>query len=215
METLLRKNNSNELIVFFNGWGCDNNSCEAIKSTKDVLICWDYSSLDFNFKFSGYKKYYLIAYSAGVFVAGVIKDKLPNFDYKIAINGNPMIFDEKYGISKNIVKIFRGLNLDNYMDFRLNYLVRNREELAYFNAHQPNRTFESCFYELDKLEEYSKEQYKIIDYDLAILGAKDKVFNHEAQKEYYFDKYKVLENYAHDVFFYFRNFDDILNFAKM
>lgn len=215
MKTKLLKNDSDELIVFLSGWGCDKHSYINMKSSRDVLICWDYTSLDFKFNFSNYKQYYLIAYSAGVFAAGLIKDKLPNFKYTIAINGNPLIFDENFGISKNLIKIFKGLNLDNYMDFRLNYLVANQEELKYFNAHQPNRTFKSCFYELDKLEEYSKEQYKIIDYDLAILGAKDKVFNHEAQKEYYFDKYKVLENSAHDVFFSFRNFDDILKFAKL
>lgn len=215
MEIKLIDNNSDELIIFLSGWGCDSRACENMKSKRDVLICWDYASLDFCFDFAKYKKYYLIAYSAGVFVAGLVKEKLPNFDYKIAINGNPNIFDENFGISKNVVDIFRGLNLQNYMDFRLNYLVRNQKELDYFNEHQPYRTFESCFYELDKLEEYYKTKYDVMNFDVAILASDDKIFRLEYQKEYYKNKYKILDNSAHDVFYKFRNFDDIIDFAKM
>lgn len=215
MEIKLIDNNSDELIIFLSGWGCDSRAYENMKSKRDVLICWDYTSLDFCYDFSRYKKIFLIAYSAGVFVVGLIKDKLPACNYKIAINGNPNIFDEKFGISRSVVDIFRGLNLQNYMDFRLNYLVRNKEELDYFNEHQPYRTFESCFDELDKLEEYSKYSHKIVDFDIAILSSEDKIFKLEYQKEYYKNKYKILDNSAHDVFFIFRDFDDILNFAKL
>ena len=212
METYLKNSNSDEIIVFLTGWGCDNHPYETMSSDCDVLICWDYSSLDFKFNFSKYKNCYLIAYSAGVFVAGLIKEKLPNFAYKIAINGNPMLFDEKYGIHKSMLKVFKSLNLENYIDFRLNYLVQNNEELEYFNAHQPLRTFKSCFHELYKLEEYAKRKYNTMDFDKAILGANDKIFNHNAQKEYYKGKYKIIENSAHDVFYHFRNFNEILDF---
>lgn len=212
MKTKLLKNNSDELILFLGGWGCDEHSYQKMKSKRDVLICWDYTSLDFEFDFSFYKKYYLISYSAGVFIAGLINDKLPEFDCKIAINGNPKIFDKKFGISKDIVDVFRGLNLENYMDFRLKYLVRNEEELKYFNLYQPYRSFESCFEELDKLEEYFNSNYQIIDYDKAIISSEDKIFTLDAQKEYYNGKYKILKNSAHDVFYYFRSFDDIICF---
>jgi len=212
MKTKLLKNNSNELIVFLGGWGCDEYSYESMSSSRDVLICWDYSSLDLDFVFKNYEKYYLIAYSAGVFIAGLLKNKLPSFDLKIAINGNPQIFDENFGIPQKTVNVFKNLNLDNYMDFRLKYLVRNNEELEYFNSHQPHRSFESCFQELDKLEEYSKQPYNIIDFDKAIIASEDKIFNPEKQKEYYDGKYKILHNSAHDVFFYFRNFADIISF---
>ncbi len=215
MKTKLLKRNSDDLIVFFSGWGCDENSYKDMDSSRDVLICWDYTSLDLIFNFSEYKKYYLIAYSAGVFVSCLVQDKLPKFDYKIAINGNPKLFDNKYGISSDIVEIFKGLNLENYMNFRLNYLVRNTEELEYFNSHQPHRTFESCFEELDKLKEYYTLNYKNIEYDKAIIAAEDKIFIPDAQAEYYNGKCKILENSAHDVFYIFRNFDDILIFTSL
>ena len=56
-----------------------------MKSSKDVLICWDYTDLDFKFDFTGYEKYYLIAYSAGVFISGLIEAKLPKTEIKIAV----------------------------------------------------------------------------------------------------------------------------------
>ena len=158
MKIKLINNTSNELIIFLSGWGCDDIQFKNMKSSKNVLICWDYSNLDFNFDFSVYEKYYLIAYSAGVFTAGLIQDKLPETLCKIAINGNPLFTDEYFGIPDNIRKVFKNLNLDNYIDFRKNYLVIDDEELKYFNENSSQRSFESCFEELEKLEELSKKK---------------------------------------------------------
>ena len=38
MKTKLLKNNSDELIVFCAGWGCDEHSYKEMKSSRDVLI---------------------------------------------------------------------------------------------------------------------------------------------------------------------------------
>ena len=151
-DKLLIDNKSNELIIFLSGWGCDDIQFKNMKASKNVLIFWDYSNLDFNFNFSGYEKYYLIAYSVGVFTAGLIQDKLPDTVCKIAVNGNPLFTDEYFGIPQKTRQIFKELNLDNYMDFRKKYLVINDEELAYFNQNASERSFESCFDELEKLE---------------------------------------------------------------
>lgn len=210
---LLIDNKSNELVIFLSGWGCDDIQFRNMKSSKNVLICWDYTNLDFNFDFSGYEKFYLIAYSAGVFTAGFIENKLPVAVCKIAVNGNPLFTDEYFGIPANVRQVFKSINLNNYMDFRKNYLVINDEELKYFNANASQRSFESCFEELVKLEELAKNNKKIMNFDCAILADSDKIFTPAHQREYFKDKYKLLRNSAHNVFYHFRNFDDILNFA--
>ena len=212
MKTKLINNNSNELIIFLSGWGCDDIQFKNMKSSKNVLLCWDYTDLKLDFDFNGYKKYYLIAYSAGVFTAGLIQEKLPETEIKIAINGNPLFTDEYFGIPQNIRQIFKELNLNNYMDFRRDFLVKTDEELNYFNENASQRTFESCFEELEKLEQYAKNNKKIMNFDRAILSNSDKIFIPEHQFEYFQGKYKPVKNAAHNVFYYFQNFDDILKF---
>lgn len=212
MKQKLIDNNSNELIIFLSGWGCDDIQFKNMQSSKDILICWDYTSPEFNFNYNDYKTYYLIAYSAGVFMAGLIQDKLPKTELRIAINGNPLLTDEYFGIPKHIRQIFKDLNLNNYMDFRKRYLVFDNNELEFFNKNASERTFESCLDEINKLEDYATNNNKILNFDHAILSDNDKIFTPSHQQEYFKGKFKLLKNSAHNVFYYFRNFDDIISF---
>jgi hypothetical protein len=214
MKTKLISNNSKNLILFLSGWGCDDVQFQNMTSKNDVLLCWDYSDLDFNFNFDNYETVDLIAYSAGVFVAGLIKDKLPKLNKKIAINGNLKMFDEYFGIPKTVLNIMYGLNLENYMEFRKKYLVFSNEELKYFNENSSVRTFESCNLELEKLQEYYSNTDNLqFEYDKAILSDSDKIFTPQHQIEYYKDKYILLKSHAHNVFYTFRTFDEILEMA--
>lgn len=209
---LIENSNSNDLIVYLSGWGCDDVQFKHMTSSKNVLICWDYTDLDFEFDFSKFDKIDLIAYSAGVFVAGLLKNNLPKFDYKVAINGNPLIFDEYFGARPSVKGVLGQVNPSNYMDFRRNYLVVTEEQLEEFNANAPERSFESCDEEFKKLVEYSSKKYDVMEYDKAILSDSDKIFNLEHQKEYYKDKYVILKGYGHDVFGFFKSYDDIINY---
>lgn len=214
MKEKLIQNNSDELIIFLSGWGCDDVQFKNIASSRDVLLCWDYTDLEFSFDFSNYKKCYLIAFSAGVFVAGLIQNLLPKRELKIAVNGNPLFIDSYYGIPQHIRQIFKDLNLDNYMDFRREYLVFDDEEFEYFNNHSPQRTFESCFEEINKLENYAAHSNAVMDFDCAILSDSDKIFIPSRQKEYFQGKYKILHNVAHNVFYHFKNLDDLITFVQ-
>lgn len=100
MKTKLIQNNSNDLVVFLTGWGCDDNQFKNFYSSKNLLLCWDYSTLDFEFDFGKYNKVSLLTYSAGVLIACLLQDKFPKFDKKVAVNGNPLMIDAKFGISK-------------------------------------------------------------------------------------------------------------------
>ena len=214
MKTKLLKNNSTDLIIFLAGWGCDDVQFKNIKCSKDLLLCWDYSVLDFDFNFTPYKNIDLISYSAGVFVTGLIQSKLPKLNYKIAINGNLKIFDEYFGISEPALNFMQNLNLNNYMDFRRKFLVNSEEELEDFNKNSSIRTFESCDDELKALQNYYAEYKPNFDFDIAILSENDKVFTPSHQKKYYNNKYIELKNNAHNVFYTFKTFDSIIDFAK-
>ena len=213
MQSVLIDNKASNLIVFFAGWGCDENQFVNLKDTKnDVLVLFDYQDLELKFDFAKYNKISLIAYSAGVFVASIMGDKLPKFEKKIAVCGNPYLFDEKWGLSKKTVEMFEAINLDNYLDFRREYMVETDEEYEKYNRLQSLRSIESCQEELEKLKYfYEKNKHKIRpEFDLALLAQNDRLFNLEAQLEFYKDKAKLIPKTRHHVFFKFKSFGEML-----
>ncbi|MEE3349298.1 MAG: pimeloyl-ACP methyl esterase BioG family protein [Candidatus Gastranaerophilaceae bacterium] len=204
-------NNSDTLLLFFTGWGCDEYEFEYIKSSTDVLILYDYTDLNFDFDFSKYKKFDLIAFSAGIFIASIM-----NFNFKInkkiAISGNPYLFDEYYGLSSKMQDLLYNITEETAEDFAKNYLVKTDEEWQ--NFHPSRRTLESCRTEFDSLKEiYNDNKNKIKDiYDFALFGEDDHIFNITAQKKFYKERTKIIKNSRHNIFSKIENFEQITNF---
>ena len=203
MKTKLIENNCNDLIVFLTGWVCDDNQFKNFSSSKNLLLCWDYSTLDFEFYFSKYNKVSLLAYSAGVLIACLLQDKFPEFDKKVML-------DKKFGISKKIIDLMLNLNLDNCMDFISTYLIYDNQELKKFLATPSYRPFESSKQEIIKLQEYCNLKFTPIEFDKVILSDNDRVFNPATQQEYFKDKFVLLKNASHHTPFLRFSFTDEL-----
>ena len=64
-----------ELIVFFNGWGFDEDVVRTLDAKDfDVIVIYDYQNLDFDFSHINFKKYekkHLICWSMGVIVSNL------------------------------------------------------------------------------------------------------------------------------------------------
>ncbi|MBR2273677.1 MAG: DUF452 family protein [Alphaproteobacteria bacterium] len=212
MEYFFRDNHARELIVFFAGWGCDENQFTNLRDDKDVLILYDYQDLKLNFNFNKYRDVYIIAYSAGVFVASLIADKIPNVRQKVAVCGNPYLFDETLGISQDILQVFKEITLDNYLDFRRKYMVFSDEEYDQYNRLQSLRTIESCADELAALQKMYHEKKMQINpvFDKALVAENDLIFKLPAQKDFYNGKLRVIEKAKHHIFFRFDQFEDLL-----
>ena len=212
MQYFYQNNSSADLIVFFAGWGCDYNQFTNLKDRKDVLILYDYQNLNLKFDFNKYSNIYVIAYSAGVFVASVLGDKIPNIREKVALCGNPYLFDEKLGISKENIQAFKNITLDNYLEFRRKYMVYTDEEYEKYNKLQSLRTIESCQSELEALQKLYAEYKDRIDpiFDKAVVAENDLIFDVNAQKDFYKDKLEIIKNAKHHIFFKFNSFEDIL-----
>jgi biotin synthesis protein BioG len=165
--------------------------------------------LNLEFDFSKYKTINLIAFSAGVFVASVF-----DFDFKInkkvAISGNPYLFDEHFGLSNKIQEILYNITEENADEFGRNYLVKTDAE--WDNFHPSKRTLESCQKEFDCLKTiYKNKKERIKDiFDLALFGEDDLLFNVSAQKEFYADKLKIINNARHNLFFRINSYEQIL-----
>ena len=105
----LNKNNNQKLIVFFNGWGMDENVVKHLDTEDyDVLMFYDYNTLDSDFDFSlinNYRQKNIIAWSMGVMVAACLA---PLLDFSqgeetcTAINGTLKPIDAEYCIHPKI-----------------------------------------------------------------------------------------------------------------
>ena len=203
-------NNSETLLIFFTGWGCDEYEFEHLETKSDVLLLYDYSNLDLDFDFSKYKKFNMLTFSAGVFIGSIY-----NFDFEFdkifAVDGNPYLFDEHYGLSNEMQEILYNITEENAEEFARNYLVKTDEEWK--NFHPSKRTLESCRKEFDSLKKIYQEQKQNIRniYDYIIFGNEDPIFNISAQKEFYGNKLYLIPNARHNLFFRINNYEQILN----
>jgi biotin synthesis protein BioG len=210
MKKYLINKNSDTLLIFFTGWGCDEYEFEDLEAESDVLLLYDYMDMNLEFDFSKYKEINLIAFSAGVFVASVMNLNI-EINKKIAISGNPYLFDEHFGLSKEIQNVLSNVTEENADDFARNYLVKTDEEWKRF--HHSKRTIESCgaeFESLKKLYQNQKQNIKDI-YDTALIGSDDVIFNISAQKEFYGERLNIIENARHSLFFRIKNYKQFFN----
>lgn len=212
MQYFYQNHHSHNLIVFFAGWGCDHNQFTNLNDKKDVLILYDYQNLELNFDFTKYENIYIIAYSAGVFIASIFQDKIPHIKKKIALCGNPYLFDETLGISEENIRTFSNITLKNYLDFRKKYMVFSEEEYEKYNKLESLRTIESCQNELMALKKLYKENKDKINpsFDKAIMAENDLIFNLDAQKQFYQNKLQIIKNAKHHIFFNYNHFEDFL-----
>lgn len=219
MKTYFRDNKSENLILFFLGWGMDERPLSPLKSTSDILFIYDYSNLELDFKtdFSKYKKITLVAYSCGVFMASSLKKHLPEFDFKIAINGSLILFDEELGLTKEGYKALESISPKNYMEFREKHLTDTKEELDLFNKNQPFRSFESATEELRTLNKYNAQNKNIeFKYDIALVPKKDNTLLTKNQiKQWQQSKtpYKLVDG-GHFNLYKFKDLDEIISFAS-
>ena len=105
----LNKEGNNKLILFFNGWGMDENVVKHLDvEDYDVLMFYDYNTLDTDFDFESlnfYPEKNLIAWSMGVMIGNKLAPSLTlplGEGTKTAINGTLKPIDEEFGIHPKI-----------------------------------------------------------------------------------------------------------------
>lgn len=215
MKSYYINNKSSKLIVFFSGWGCDENQFQPMKDIlHDVLILFDYDNLIIPFDFSKYSEIDVIAYSAGVFMSSLLARSFSRINQQIAINGNPFLFDESLGLSNAVVRVLESVNAENYLDFRRRYMVLTQKEFEDYNYYQSQRSVDSCENELSFLKRLYKTHKHLIrnDFNKALFSQNEPFFNLENQKAFYGDKIKIVPEARHHLFFKFKSFEEILSY---
>ncbi len=195
-------NKINNLIVFFNGWGMDESVVKHLEfENYDVLMFYDYNSLETDFDFSAlniYPQKYLVAWSMGVMTATLF-----DIDYtsKTAINGTLKPIDDKFGIPERIYNLtLRGFSPKGAEKFIKNMFSETCELPVI------NRVFENQKSELEALTHYkAKEDFK---YDKIFLASEDKIIPTKNQTAFW----KIQPNIksGHAPFNQFKKWSELL-----
>lgn len=216
----LNKKNNDNLIIFFCGWSFDYKPFERLECrNNDVIIIYNYNDIaktnsTINGLFDGYKTNSLITWSMGVYVAYLLKDTLPDFKNKIAVNGTPFPVDDDFGIPvKTFDLTLKYVETGLQGKFQKN-LFKHPEEYQKYLSCPVERSIENCKEELIALNNYIKNNepgYKKF-YDYAIISDTDKIIPTRNQIkcwENYNTPIKIL-NSGHFPFFNFSSWDEII-----
>lgn len=192
-QEFIRKENNDRLFLLFGGWGswpglfAENTFPEGY----DVMVCYDYRSMDFDYDIPGrYRSVRLAAWSMGVWAASAVFSAcmpegalFPEWESRIAVNGTMSPIDDMKGIP---VEIFRG-TMEGMSAPVLTRFVRRMcgKELGYYLSRSPERS----------PEELKEELYRIWDavhspvsgeiafkWDKAVIGLGDLIFPVAAQR---------------------------------
>ncbi len=214
----INKQNNSHLILFFNGWGCDENQFKHLESdSHDILMFNDYKTLHLNeglrVEMIKYNKISIIAWSFGVWVAQFISEKYELKVYQaIAINGTLTPIHNQFGIDKSIVQgTYDYLSERNLMKFQRR-MVGGNEAWKKFEVNKPQRAFENQKEELGTLIQLFNQKIECSSiYNKAIIGTNDLIFTTENQKSYWQDKIECQEiNEPHFCFYKWNTWSIIL-----
>lgn len=218
MKTYLRNNNSENLILFFCGWGMDENPFSILKSDSDVLFVYDYTSPDFpDFDFSKYKNVSLLAFSYGVYASGIAK--LPEclkLDSSTAINGTLIPVDDKYGVPLKQFELTEKMDSKSVVKFRERLFggENAKHHFQIFESNLPNRSAKSCTEELIGMKKYVPV-FAMPDrkFDKVYIANRDRCVPSRNQKNFWqkqnFSNIIELET-GHFPFYNYQSFEELL-----
>ncbi len=216
--TWIQQNNSNKLLVFFNGWGCDEHQFMHLKSLQyDVMMVYDYRNIlpedEMLMQIKKYPDVNIAAWSYGVWMAQYTFEKyhMP-YNTAIAINGTSRPVHDRYGIAESIVQgTLDHLSERNVMKFQRR-MVGGNEAWKKFEADKPRRSFEEQKEELASLiTHFKKNVSDAAFYQKAIIGTKDLIFTSLNQSEFWKEKTELVEIDApHFCFYGYNSWDEIM-----
>ena len=207
----LNKQNNDKLIIFFAGWSFDYKPFEFLNCEDfDVLMLYDYNDLSLP-EIPQYKEYYLIAWSMGVFTAYQLREKLPKFTKKLAVNGTPFPVDDEFGIpQKPFLLTLRHAKTGLEGKFYQNIFEKQEEFEKYQNT-SVERSIENREEELKTLYAKIKETDKTYEiyYDKALVSSNDKIIPTKNQLNFWQNKAQIIES-GHFPYYNFTSWNEIL-----
>lgn len=216
--TWVIKNNSDKLIIFFNGWSLDENIVNHLTSSEyDVLMFNDYSDLEISQEISEKINFYseinVIAWSFGVWASGNVINNFKNLKNVISVNGTLIPIDNNLGIPEKIFNLtLTHLSEENYLRFFKN-MFSSEADLNKIST----RSIENKKYELEQIKNLSEktncaQNAKL--YNKIFIGKNDKIISAKNQSNFWSaTNIKIVElDGGHCIFELFETWEEMLNY---
>lgn len=206
----IKQNNNNSLILFFSGWGMDENpTLPIVKDNMDTCICFDYTDLTFEkSRYANYQRIDVYGWSMGVWAASqVLQDCDLPIRKSTAINGTIYPIDSEKGIDPEIFQ----KTIDSFGESCLSSFNKrmcgNSRNFQVFKENAPCRSITGLKQELISIQRMVREMpVSRFVWNKAIIGKNDLIFQMEnQQKAWKGIKYQIVEE-AH--FLDFRKYVD-------
>ncbi len=219
------KQNNTELIIFFNGWAMTPETVEHLSfdEKQDLLVLWDYRSLDLDFNLNAYQSIKLIAWSMGVWAADKWYNSLDtkvNIQQALAICGTGYPMSDERGIPQTIFEgTLQGVSEKNRERFNrrmcggksLRHLF---DALAKRPTQEIKAELQSVYdEELKRLKLGEVQKQKVAPWTKAIIGGKDRIIPASNQECYWQElglEIDTLEDEAHYIFASYTSWEDLL-----
>jgi pimeloyl-[acyl-carrier protein] methyl ester esterase len=217
-----RREKNNHLVVFFGGWGTDENMFVPLCTDEfDFIMFYNYSA-DEALVLPETKKYeriILIGWSLGVWAAEYLTSKtgiIP--DITIAVNGTPLPADDQYGIPLHVFEgTLNNITEENIEKFYLRVFGDKRTFLLNIDR-VPKRTLKSLHDELrwmyNRIMEQKEPGFK---WNYAVTSEKDRVFPANNLNKYWGREKETMHivlPLPHYFFHKWSSFTDFIGFVE-
>jgi biotin synthesis protein BioG len=223
MRTYIRRREKNShLVVFFGGWGSDENMFVPLCSDDfDFIMFYNYSADEALVlpETKTYERITLIGWSIGVWAAEYLTSKtgiIP--DVSIAVNGTPFPADNQYGIPlKDFEDTLNNITEENMERFYLRVFGDKKTYLI--NAERvPERTLKSLQDELrwlyNRIMEHNDSGFK---WTYAITSRTDRIFPAENLKSYWgkaSETKHIIVPMPHYLFHNWNSFTEFISYVE-
>lgn len=217
-----RREKNNHLIVFFGGWGSDENMFVPLCTDDfDFIMFYNYSADEALVlpETKTYERITLIAWSLGVWAAEYLISKtgiIP--DISIAVNGTPFPADNQFGIPLNVFEeTLNNITEENMEKFYLKVFGDRKTYLINIDR-VPRRTLKSLQDELrwlyNRIMEHNESGFK---WSYAISSEIDRIFPAENLKCYWekeSDTKHIIIPMPHYFFHNWKSFTDFISYVE-
>lgn len=210
----LQNNNSKSLILFFNGWGFDEQCVKHLQTNVyDVKVVFDFSDIEpiSTSMLSSYKSVTVIAWSFGVRVADIALSNVTSLiTNAYAINGTSNPVSDLYGIPQNIfIGTLNSLTETSYRKF-LERIMGGTNRFEQNISYLPNRIFSEQKQELESLHKhFNNNKTTPIHWNKAICSSIDRIFPFANQTRFWGNK-AIEKATPHFIFDNYYTWEDLI-----
>lgn len=192
----IRRDGNKMLILFFGGFACDEKilSRSCVPADCDMVMFFDYRSLDFDFDFSAYAEVSVVAWSFGVWVADFLAKKIGRTFMRVAINGSPFPVDDSLGIPVSIFEKTLSAFDERSKERFLRRVCGGSGEYSELEGLMTSRSASELRDELLFLKgAFAREKFEKKPWDTVIVARNDKIFPLENLKRVWGESAQVGE----------------------